>query len=397
VIEQHYYTRTQQGYRTVARSENIDDTIEKNLLLPYCTFSAGEGGKTLTVVHYPCGRMLLGQAVHVPRAFFAHNYLIPPYMAEETLAVMFGVEFQTDYENQNGVLPSLDALPLNDNDKTISMANGYNRVENSEHSNVFLATDKTDSELFCTPKIGIDPNILTNLTKTLIKTVAANQKICIKTPVLSQSGFSRDYTNTPDYTNPHDYAITLLTELYRHLPNPLRHVLGFCTHTHESVNKKGIHLYFSDNPQTKGDFLMDFADKSDIINQRDIDEPDYLTLRYQNMPAQRFCGQIFDEINFWLVRESKTLYTKTFTQSMKTKMEQILQTNHVLPEAFIRQGLSGKYSDIIGFGPAAFVVHDILRQISLTQPTEENLRHIMGSYRLTPTDRERIFSHVLHS
>ncbi|MCL2500365.1 MAG: hypothetical protein FWE90_08520 [Defluviitaleaceae bacterium] len=357
MIEQHYYTREKRGYGTIARSPNLPDNIVKNDILPYCVYSAGEGGKCLTVVHYPDGRMLLGQAVHIPRAFFQHNLIIPAKMVNAILAAGFtGVRFETGYDAKQGeTLLALEELPID------AYANG------TESDGSYDLTDYDFSLLI----------------RCLTLSAAKNKKTYIHTPIVKE------------LADTHTFALAFLTGLYPRLPEELRHVLGFCTRSRDPLDKKGIHLIFTDNPRLKGDFLIDFTGKTGIIN--DVgDEKEYSAARYEAMPTKKFCERVFGEIDFWLAREPRIVRAKSFRRTIKTRMAQILESDGILPEAFIRRGKSGKYSEIIGFKPSDFIKADILRQVSLSQHNAEELRYIIGSYRLTPTKREKIL-HIIKS
>jgi hypothetical protein len=320
----------------------------KNDVLPYCVFSAGEGGTCLTAVHYPGGRMLLGQGVYAPRAFFQHNFIIPPDKAGEALAVMFDTVFITERNAaQRGILPALESLPSNGGADTRPLSYDF-----SVYDIPFL--------IHC-----------------LTQSAASHKKTYIRTP--------------PGDTHP--FALALLTYIYPLLPVPLRHVLGFCTHTSEALNKKGIHLLFTNNPQLKGDFLIDFAEKSGIINPVES-SGDFFAVRYAGMTDARFCERIFNEIDFWRVREPAVIKSEGFRKTVCERVTHILNASAVLPERFIAGGKAGKYADIIGHSPADFVAADILRQVSLLRPSPDELRYLAGSYRLSPAARGKL-QHVL--
>jgi hypothetical protein len=357
-IEQHIYTRGKRGYQTVARSQGlVDNFIEKNIL-PYCVYSAGEGGKCLTAVHYPCGRMLLGQAVHVPvennrAVFFQHNYIVPPEKAGDALVNIFdGVAFQKAHDTSVEILPGLEALPVGD------------MVKGKE------------------PDFDFDRLI----------------------HLLLQSSARKEFYIFVPSGDVHTYALTVLAALYPRLPAPLRHVLGFCTSSREPVNKKGVHLIFTDNPHIKGDILMDLNEKSGIIKDTARDG-DFFAARFAEKSVQWFGERIFDEIDFWMYRLPETVQSKSFTIIIKTYMAQVLDANSILPEAFIRRGKSGKYAEITGHAPADFVVADILRQVSHPNTAPGDLRYIIGSHRLSPSMYEKVlcalqaggFTYDIHS
>lgn len=326
----------------MAQSEGL----AASLVLPYCVYSGGGKGKSLTVVHFPCGRMLLGQAVHVGKGFFQHNYLLPPERAGEVLGILFsGIKFETAYDvTQGGVLPALDALPVE------GPAPGMADVQ------------------------GI-PHIIHHLTQS----VATGKKTYIATPP----------------GNAHDYAAAVLAALYPHLPAPLRHMLGFCTSAREPLNKKGIHLVFTGDPPAAnrgGHFFMDFVEKWGIIpsGASPRDGEDFFALRFAAMPDARFCARIFDELDFWLVREPAIAHSADLRHAVHARMARALATEDIKPEAFLRRGKSGKYEKIIGHPPEAFTVPDILRRARLTQnaPEPPDYRYLIGSYRLSPAVRE---------
>jgi len=384
VIEQHYYTRRERGYGTVARSAGIFDNNVKCDILPYCVYSAGEGGKCLTAVHYPDGRMLLGQAVHVPRAFFQHNLIVPVKMVNAVLVAGFaGVQFETGYDAaQSGMLPALEKLPINkqaDGIETNAHEDGIKIKKNDDE----VKTNTNDNGVLTNRLYDFTEYDFTPLIRYLTLSAAGNKKTYIRT------------STTKGPADTHVFALALLAELYPRLPTELRHVLGFCTNAREPLERNGIHLIFTDNPRLKGDFLIDFTEKTGIINNAG-DEIDYFHVRFASMPTQRFCERIFGEIDFWLAREPRIAQAETFRQAITARMAQVLESGGILPEAFIRRGKSGKYNEIIGHTPSDFIMADIQRQVSILRPNDEDLRYIIGSYRLTPEKSEKIL-HTLQS
>jgi hypothetical protein len=345
----------------VAHSEGLSEAFIKNDILPYCVYSGGNKEKCLTAVNYPCGRMLLGQAVHDGRVFFQHNYIIPPQGVKD---ICLKVKFETAYNASRGEsLPALEDLP--------------------------------EEELI------IDKEITTELTEEAFSYIIA----CL---AQSTAGGKKTYILTP-CDDVHGFACNLLALLLPRLPAPLRHVLGFCTNTRGPLNKRGIHLIFTNDPRiptSEGHFLIDFAGKLGIIETQAVNDGDFFAARFAAMSEQRFCERIFDEIDFWLARMPEMVYETAFTQSIKERMARIIKANDVLPEVFIRRGKSGKYAEIIGCTPADFVIPDILRRVKYrqneTEPTD--LRYFLGSYRLDPLVHDKLlktlqgedFSHVLY-
>ncbi|MCL2187562.1 MAG: hypothetical protein FWC16_10665 [Defluviitaleaceae bacterium] len=357
MIAQHFYTREARGYTTVAHSEGLTQDEIKRLILPYCTYSAGVNGKSLTAVHHPCGHMLLGQAADTGKGFFQHNYLIPPKMAEEALEALWkGAAFETSYSSaSNGSLPALGALPLSPKPHT--------PFEES-----------------------VDP---TYVIRCLTQAIASSKKVYIRAP----------------QGNVHEYACGVLVALYPHLPVPLRHMLGFCTYAREPLHKKGIHVIFVDDLrilQKGGHFLIDFMRQSGIMEppQADTKTPphecaeahSFFEARFAAMQLEKFCACVFDEIEFWRARVPDILRTAHFRNTVKSRVAQVLSAEAPLPDAFIRNGIIGRYAEIIGHAPADFVVHDILRRVLEWKKKGEavDLRYFLGSYRLTPAARQKL-------
>ena len=128
-IEQHMYSRvragvfrTSAGYDTIAASRGLSAEFIKNQIHPHCVYPQGANGEAVvSIAHFPCGRMLLGQAVFVPKdftglrsTFFLHNYILPAKIVDAVLCdienILRNVKFLT-CEPQGG-FESLNELPM---------------------------------------------------------------------------------------------------------------------------------------------------------------------------------------------------------------------------------------------------------------------------------------------
>ena len=390
-IEQQMYTRAERGiyrqsagYDTVARSGGLDDAFVKDGIHPYCVYSPPRGlqpagacdldyPRAVTVVHYPCGRMLLGQAVHVPAdftgqrtAFFAHNYILPPECAGAALgdiwALLNGTKFEIFYdEASGGVLPLLGSLPCRGDEPGKFAVLGL--------------------EL---PHGQIDRIIQ-----------------CVKESV---SGAKKTYVIVPEGVQGMDaYVCGFLAEVYRRLPDIVKHLLGFCTYARQPENKKGLHLIFLEKGAVKAndsrmsrDFVIDLNENVHTISTPPVADKNadiYLMERISSLPPERFSR----EINFWHNRMPHLSGCPYFCQAEMNWLDNAIDNLtprqlSAMPASFICKGKNGKH-------PSAYVILEILKNISASfagrnMQGHVDIRYFLGSYSLSPADYKRVIMNL---
>ncbi|MDR1663598.1 MAG: hypothetical protein LBR83_01570 [Clostridiales bacterium] len=272
MIQQQIYTRERrglfrnsEGYDSVAKSPGLADAFIKENVHPFCVYNAPrfqpppavsewargndapvqepapEYPRAITVVRYPDGQALLGQAVYVAAdftgqrpTFFSHNYILPKEAAD-TLnfpAALNKTEFWVEYDIEKGkTLPELSRLPETD------------------RPDAFAESDSAGEAL---ERLGIEYKTFYKLVLCLLLSAAGPKKVYVVTPV-------------PPNEVTH-YARSLLGVLYEYLPGALMSVLGYCTYSHEPENKKGLHLTFLEknalrvsDPRVARDYVLDFG------------------------------------------------------------------------------------------------------------------------------------------
>ena len=400
-IQQHIYTRERrglyrhrEGYDSIAKSPGLCDGFVKGHVHPYCVFSAPKGPqygnmKALTVVNYPCGRMLLGQAVHVPAdftgqraAYFVHNYILPPEAANVTLEGMAGLlqgaAFLESYDiNDGGELPELDAIPMK-----------------GEQAPAVGAAS-------CRPWHQGDAGSLCDWD--------AVAELLIHCLTQSAQGAAKTYIITPvEAAHHHEYVCMLLSELYRRMPLPLKHVLGFCTYVREPTDKKGLHLLFvekgwlwqNDSRLTR-DFVIDMAlpmskiksgatkPTGPILGPVDFFRT-LVSSRVSKLPAAAF----FKELNFWQTRLPKACESNDFRLVISHWADKSVDCMSLaelksIPLPFIQWGKNGP-------NPLPYVILEILRKVIQFKPLSEsaNLRYYLGSYRLSADSYARVLRNL---
>jgi len=341
-IEQHFYTRTGRGYGTVARSAGLTDVFVRKQVLPYCTHPSGAGDTSISWVHLPDGKLLLGQSAKQGHVFFRHDYIVEAHGVDAALrAAAKGVRFETSHDETNGaLLPTLDALPL------------------------------TSTPYKDTTASTVSPLLVQNIIASAQRAVIQGKRIYI--PV----------------GGAYSCAAKILAQVLTTIPTPLRHLLGVCTSAGHTFQKKGIHLVFVPATGTKtgdGNILLDFDDKLDIM-----DDEAFFAARFASLPELKFCADVFVEIDFWLVRAPNIARADGLRNALATRMADILDLHKCnvaravsWPEVFVRRGLLGRYARYIGFDGAAFVPADILRRAAYDKPN-------LNDYRLHPTVRKHI-------
>jgi len=363
MIGQHFYTRERRGifkptagYDTVAKSPSLADAFIKEKIHPYCVYN-GDGSNAITVAHYPCGKMLFGQAVHVPKdftgqraAFFAHNYIFPAEAVDDFLSEIeksLCTRFETSYDiNLGGELKELENLPH----------------------------DKKPDEF---PNVNHEAFV--HIKNCIIESIAKSRKTYILVP--------------PEISNKNDFACAVLVKIFENLPEGVKHLLGFCTFTCEIEKRKNIHLVFLDKnfyekniSRFVGDFIVDFTfENSTQLPAQSHDEKafDYIFNRILSLSTVQF----FSEINFWHARIPN--FSLKTNEAASVWLEKNLekfsaQQFAAIPADFIKCGKSGE-------SPAIYVILSILKKVSaaLISKREISLRYFLGNYFLSPANYTR--------
>ncbi|MCL1882206.1 MAG: hypothetical protein FWF81_00415 [Defluviitaleaceae bacterium] len=373
LIRQHFYTRERRGlykstsgYDTVAKSPALPDAFVKEKIHPYCTYSGG-GEKAITVAHFSCGRMLLGQAVHVSAdftrqraAFFAHNYILPASMAgeylskiEELLQTQFETSYNADYKPEE--LKRLPTIPQN-------FANPLSQTN--------------------------------NLACRVINAIIKNKKTYIEIP--------------KNITNKHEFACSMIIEIYKNLPDWAKHQLGFCTYATEPEKRKNIHLIFTDKK---------------FHSQEGFYVEGYLPSTIAEKIALLSPANFLNEINFWYTRNPENIDSYVLTprqsfalQNFATPLEKGVtppsQTNNLIggviedwleknlekmsvsqffaiPQDIIKRGKSSE-------NPAIYTILEILKKISsnVLKNRAASIRYLLGSYELSAEDYEKVVKNL---
>lgn len=341
----------------MARSPGLTDAFIKEKIHPYCTYSS-PAPRVQTVVHYPCGRMLLGQAAYVPEdftgrrsTFFSHNYVIPPAIAGlllEDMAGLLTTRFETSYDiSLDGVLEPLEFLPR-------------------------------DTHL-CTGSLlpQVEEGIISKIAECVCESVQASKKT---------------YVLVPDSTGDmFEFVRGVLISLYQRLPEWVKHQLGFCTFAREPDKRKGIHLVFLVQPFLRptdscfaGDFIIHISNE-DENNNRDVTAVSGVFGAFLDSRIQAFTiGRFFTEMDFWRVRLPSycDIISKTERNWLDKKLDSLtLSQLREIPQKFIKRGLADDDFSI-------YVMLSILK----TAVTDFNTdpRYLLGSYFLSPANYDRI-------
>ncbi|MCL2372060.1 MAG: hypothetical protein FWC78_01480 [Defluviitaleaceae bacterium] len=377
-IEQHIYTRERrglfrqnEGYDTVAASAGLELDFIKRNVHPYCmypTAPAAAHPPAVTVVNYPCGRMLIGQAVYREKdftglraAFFVHNYILPPEVATKVLGnmaeVLARLEFLTEYDIAKGTrMDSLESLPQHGGKITPYYPGNFEEIW---------------------------------------RAVCSGGKVYVAT----------------------DNPVGLLVAVYRHLPVVMAHKLGVCTHTVEMVNKKGIGLVFLAESAEGEDViraLPSLGILADVVMEYDVPAIAENTLacrccdiqaamavqkcifRENNVhPAEKLRnlshGNFFQEISFWQARFPELDRCHRFAQAKAQWVDNMLDGLSAtqlatIPQSFIKQGKTQR-------NPEIFVMLGILKAVAASRHMPD-LRYLLGSYIISPEVKHRTLSNI---
>jgi len=363
-IEQQIYTRARQtlfqqseGYGTVAKSDGLGEAFIKEQVHPYCMYPTKLQNykmhpKVVTLVHYPCGRMLFGQAVYKEKdftgqraTFFAHNYIFPPQMVDKVLrnfGMLRHMEFLTEYDVAQGKLNALESANL---------ARHCEELSTADEAAAFATKQSKKFQL-----------------NNILQCIAA-----------SISGTKKTYIIAPP-SQIHDFAWDFLINLYTRLSEETRHQLGFCTYAREPVNKKGIHLIFIEKSDSRfaNDFVIDLRNPVVAVSP-------------MTTKAERVAN-FFQESEFWHIRtpHRREVLLRQGCEWLETNLEKLtlLQLASV-PGSFIIRGK--------GFcQPELYVMLGILKTCAgaISTHTPFDLRYLLGSYNLSPQNHFRVVQNL---
>jgi len=122
MVQQHCYSMTEKGGKTVARSAGLSDKLIKEHLHPLCYYHPSrkmqalrlpieEFPRNLMVAHLPDGHMLFGQSICTSEGFFCHQFITAkPIPLSLILPTLYHALFLTSTAWDE--LPELDNLPL---------------------------------------------------------------------------------------------------------------------------------------------------------------------------------------------------------------------------------------------------------------------------------------------
>jgi hypothetical protein len=360
-ILQHIYTRERRGiftssagFDTVARSVGLADAFIKEEIHPNCVYGGGKSGGAITVTHFPCGRMLLGQAVPTldftgsRTAFFMHNYILP---AEKIGGVLDDIKkllrtrFDASYDiSSGGELTSLEELPC-------------------------LPSKENSAE--------IPEAFIIQAASRVIEAIKKSKKAYILVP--------------PEILDKHTFACAVLAEIYKILPEAAKHLLGFCTYSREPEKRKNIHLIFLEKEAYRagdsrfaGDFIVDFSDSEANASESIKSSEIFISEKIAALSFESF----FTEINFWHTRMPQLSVSLSQAEiAWAEKNLENLTANQFfsIPQKFIQNGKSSK-------NPEIYVTMDILKKINtaLLSGREISLRYFLGSYSLPLLEHNRI-------
>jgi len=349
-IEQHIYTRAAktmfsqtEGYGTVAKTDGLSEAFVKEKIHPYCEYPTAPAlknyavhPKAITVVNYPCGRMLLGQATYVPvdftgqrSAFFAHNYVLPSDIAAKYIQDgVPQVEFLTEWEG--------DAPPR----------------EFAFRLDSLIAAEKTSAPMIDNRSRLISlgaasPAWLDHIARCATASVYSAKKTYVMLPL--------------------DICVwSLLPEIYSRLDDAVKQILGFTTYAREPRNKEGLHLIFLEDgviaptdPRLKSDFVIDFktvpSPAGSIISLSPKKFFSYMEFLHIRLPQ---AGEyLFSLETEWLDANLDKL--------------SLLQLS-VVPDNFIKRGKKNNHCEL-------HVITGILKACSYLKG-EFDLRYILGGY-----------------
>jgi len=392
VICQHFYTRERRGlykntagYDTVGKSSALADTFIKEQVHPYCVFSGGNGGtgsaagvttggiaetpRALTLVHFPCGRMLFGQAVFVPAdftgqraAFFMHNYIFEAGAAAEAIGALgklLRTRFESSWTLEAGTVEDVNVLPC-------------------------------DEGIFSSRQ-SVGNAVIAKIVHCAIEAVEKSKKVYVLLPQNAS----------------HDFACGLLVEIYAALPEPFRQVMGFCTYTREVERRKNIHLaflerdaYIANRQRFHGSVVVDLEEDDLPLAVSAVVSPSVVSpsagvqgLTYEELIAKKIAAlsvrQLFAEGDFWRVRAPALagIITRLEAARVCVLLDTLtMQDFFATPDSALRKRKDSATEDA-----AVFVVFSMIKQAcaNILAKKPFSLRYLLGSYMLSKEDYAR--------
>jgi len=370
-IEQQLYTRAKrvmfnqsEGYGTIAKSDGISEVFIKERIHPYCAYPAvpmvqncNVYPPAITVVHYSCGRMLLGQAIYIPAdftgqrsTFFAHNFIFSANLVDDFLQNIEQiriVKFLTSYDTNKG-----------------------NKLEKVENLPILGINELIDDKVSCE---------VLHIINCIINSVNLVKKTYVRVPV-----------------EPHemqDYVYNLLVEIYAKLPKMVKSILGFCTYAREPINKRGVHLIFLEKgailPRENRDFIIDLSASNQAIIGCGHEKTSFNFRRYVRLlSSERF----FSEMEFWHMRMpyAAKLFYKMESEWLNINLDKLSAVQLAsIPEKFVQRGKDS--------GLEIYTVLGILKICvgAFMSRTYLDLRYFLGSYILSSESYLKIVSILL--
>ena len=382
-VEQHIYTRARrtlfqqsEGYGTVAKTDGLSEAFIKEKIHPYCVYPANAAGfpKVVTLVHYPCGRMLFGQAVYKEKdftgqraTFFVHNYIFPPQMVDGALRD-FGklrqLEFLTEYDTE---------------------LHGPGLRRGRAPARPGACTDVINTTSLLGTRRGTSPT----QERDVIRPQVSNFEEILQHIITSVNNTKKTYIISPvPPPQMHDYIWDFLTNLYPRLPEETRHQLGICTYAREPVNKKSLHLIFLEKgtpigPKFANDFVLDL--NSPVKDARGH-------VPYETTRVSYHSPTLPQQSEFWHIRtpHRHDILLAEGRQWIDKNLEKLTISQLAsVPGSFIIRG-KGYHR------PELYVVLGILKTcagaISTRSPLD--LRYLLGSYSLSPLDHFRVIQNL---
>jgi len=396
-IEQHMYTRARrtlfqqsEGYGTVAKTDGLSDAFIKEEIHPYCVYPATTKSqnytirpKAVTLVHYPCGRMLLGQAVYKEKdftgqraTFFVHNYIFPPQMVDGVLRDFENLkhmEFLTEYESGHS--------PVIESGSVIAGLTRNLNVIDCKTKPTAVGSNETWPIIFSMKIAGQARNDESCRNDSrCVRLMPPTLQQILQCATASVHGIKKTYIIVPvPLPQMHDYVWALLTDIYAHLPEETRHKLGFCTYARQPMNKKGIHLIFLENGTT-AKFANDYV--IDLNNPTQI-KITSATPKQQNFPQ---------ESEFWHIRtpHRHDFLLNKGREWINTNLDKLTLIQLAsIPGSFIIRGKGFRW-------PELYVILGILKTCAgaISTRTPIDLRYLLGSYSLLPQDYFRVVQNL---
>lgn len=370
MIQQHFYTRERRGlykpsagYDTIAKSRGLTDDFVKGKIHPYCVFSGGVSGvsEAITLAHFPCGRMLFGQAVFVPAdftgqraAFFMHNFVLEAAAVGAALADMeklLNTRFETAYDVSEGREPEeVECLPA-----------------------------QTCGNFPPEPS-GAGEGTIAHIVNCVIESVEKSKKTYV---ILPQEVLQK-----------HDYTRALLVKIYESLPECVKHILGFCTYSREPEKRKNIHLVFLESeayragvPRFSGNFIVDLNEKK--YDELKLNENINENYTYEAFLSKKILSltpaQFFTECDFWRARDVCDMISRLEGEWLDKNLEKLTAQNFFsAPDNFIKKRKNGENA-------AVFVIFSIVKVVcgNLMSKKTFSLRYLLGSYKLSAENHAR--------